>query len=254
MSTLYEGKHSALFLNDAQFAELKSSGYKTLHNHTWEDWHLIPSSRPVIATPKIKEKNIDIPGAYGKIDLSEVLTGYVLYDNRSGSLNFLVDNDHVNWTTEHEMLAQALHGRRLKMILLDDMEFYYEGRFSLNEWKSDPERSTIVINYDLEPFKHPIYSSDEDWLWDPFDFEKGVIRTIKDETVDGTREILCPNGGQNGITPTINCSSAMIVVYNGGTYNLPAGESSMITLTSGDTYMTFTGNGTVSITYRGGYL
>ena len=253
-SANYNGKHSVLFLTEAQFNELKSSGFKTRHTHSWEDWFLIPSSRPVIVTPAVRTKSIEIPGLQGTLDLTETLTGYPLYNSRTGSLNFIVDNGHVNWAYEQQRLAQELHGKRLKMILLDDMEFYYEGRFTLNEWKSEAQNSSIVINYELNPFKHPVVDMDDDWLWDPFNFETGVIRRIHNVVVSGLRVIVCPNGVERGIYPRITCSSAMTVSYAGKTYNLPAGVSQQIELGIGDTSMTFTGNGTVSMSYRGGYL
>lgn len=250
----YSGKHSVLFLTEADFNALKASGFKTKHTHTWEDWFLIPSSRPVVAMPAVRTKSVEIPGLQGQVDLSEVLTGYVTYNNRSGSLNFIVDNDHRDWTASIESIAQKIHGQRLKMILLDDMEYYYEGRFALNEWKSEAQNSSIVINYDLGPFKQPILDSMDDWLWDPFNFQTGIIRQIKNKVVSGSLTVICPNGAKNGIVPTITCSSAMSVRYNEKTYPLPAGSSRQITLLPGDTSMTFTGSGTISISYRGGYL
>ena len=36
--------------------------------NTWDDWYLIPSSRPVVNPPKPKTKYIDIPGADGHLD------------------------------------------------------------------------------------------------------------------------------------------------------------------------------------------
>ena len=253
--TQYEGKHSVLFLSDSDLATLRSSGYKTRHVHSWEDWYLIPSSRPVVAMPKIQTKAVEIPGLNGSIDLTEVLTGNPVYNNRTGSLDFIVDNEHVAWTTELQNIAATMHGRKMNMILLDDMEFYYTGRFSVNQWKSEANRSSIVLNYDVGPFKWSLLSSDEDWLWDPFNFETGFIRTIKNREVSGTLDVICPNGAWTP-TPVITLSAAMTVYHTntGTTYSLPAGQSSQITLVSGDNILRFTGNGTVTMSYRGGYL
>ena len=33
--------------------------------HTYRDWHLIPTSRPVIEPPEVKTHIVDIPGANG---------------------------------------------------------------------------------------------------------------------------------------------------------------------------------------------
>lgn len=77
--TEYNGEHSVVFGN----------------KDSWKDWHLIPSSRPVFATPEVKTNFIDIPGADGGIDLSEALSGYPVYKNRNGSFKFLVDPNHM---------------------------------------------------------------------------------------------------------------------------------------------------------------
>ena len=65
--------------------------------NTWDDWHLIPSSRPLFNPPTPKTKYQDIPGANGKLDLSEALTGYPVYDNRIGSFEFYVMNGYQEW-------------------------------------------------------------------------------------------------------------------------------------------------------------
>lgn len=54
--------------------------------NTWDDWHIVPSSRPVIKPPTKKTNYLDIPGADGNLDLSEALTGYPVYNNREGSI------------------------------------------------------------------------------------------------------------------------------------------------------------------------
>ena len=51
--------------------------------NTFDDWHLIPTSRPVIAPPPFRSHTEDIPGGFGSLDLSEALTGYPLNDNRT---------------------------------------------------------------------------------------------------------------------------------------------------------------------------
>ena len=34
--------------------------------NTWDDWHLIPSSRPVIASPGVSTNFVEIPGKHGQ--------------------------------------------------------------------------------------------------------------------------------------------------------------------------------------------
>lgn len=144
--------------------------------NTWDDWHLIPTSRPVINPPTVKTKEIEIPGSDDVIDLTESLKGYPIYGNREGSLEFIVENGHEEWHLIYSEILNFLNGQYMKVILEDDLAHYYEGRFSVNEWKSDPHWSVITIDYNLKPYKLAVHRSIEDWEWDPFDFEDGIIQ------------------------------------------------------------------------------
>ena len=44
--------------------------------NTWDDWKMIPVSRPVVAPPVEKVLSVDVPGRDGTTYLSKSLTGY----------------------------------------------------------------------------------------------------------------------------------------------------------------------------------
>ena len=134
---MYTGAHSVYF------------GSK----NTWTDWFLIPSSRPVFNPPKQKTQYLDIPGASGSLDLSESLTPYPIFNDREGTMEFAVDNDHREWHALYSEIMDYLHGRTMQARLADDPNNYYEGRFSVNEWKSEPANSVISISYRVGPYK-----------------------------------------------------------------------------------------------------
>lgn len=233
--------------------------------NTWADWCLFPSSRPVINPPKPKTKYVDIPGADWQLDLSTVLTGDVAYGPREGSIEFIVDNGQLSdyradkWFVLYSEILDYLHGKYLKATLEDDPDFYYEGRFTLNNWKSDSHNSKITIDYNLRPFKIEATSSLEDWLWDPFSFETGIIREYKDLRVDGSRSLLVV-GRRMMVIPSFIVDSddgnGLKVTFNGTTYNLPDGTSRVLNIQTkeGENTLTFTGKGVVSVDYRGGCL
>ena len=145
--------------------------------NTWDDWRLVPSSRPVFNPPEQKTKTLDIPGGDGVIDLSTALSGYPVYKNRTGSIEFYVMNDFKPWHMAYSDIMDYLHGQTMRAILEDDPEYFYEGRFNVNAWKSEKDWSRIVIDYSVGPYKWSTLSSIDDWLWDPFNFQNGVIRT-----------------------------------------------------------------------------
>lgn len=127
--------------------------------NTWEDWHLVPSSRPVFSPPALKKKTLDIPGGDGLIDLSDSLTGYSVYNNREGSFEFIVMNDYWEWQEAYSTIMDYLHGIKMTAFLEDDPDYYYEGRFTVSDWKSDKNYSLIVIDYDVAPYKRKFEES-----------------------------------------------------------------------------------------------
>lgn len=129
--------------------------------NTYDDWHLIPSSRPLVKTPSLKTNFVEIPGTSGSIDLSTVLTGYPLYSDREGSWEFYVLNGYQDWYTLCDDICNYLHGRTMQCILEDQPDWYYQGLFKFNEWKSDKDYSKVVIDYRLEPYKLSITEFDE---------------------------------------------------------------------------------------------
>lgn len=149
--------------------------------NTWDDWHLVPSSRPVFSPPEQKLMQIDIPGGDGILDMSESLTGYPIYNNRKGSIEFIVmlGDNYGDWSTRYSDIMDYLHGRTRRAVLEDDKEFFYEGRFTVSDWTSnnDGTGSRITIDYDIAPYKMRLASSLETWEWDPFNFETGVIQS-----------------------------------------------------------------------------
>lgn len=144
---------------------------KFVGKNTWKDWHLIPTSRPVLAQAGVSTNFVDIPGRRdGPIDMTEYLTGGIVYGPRSGKLEFIVDNDHEWWETLRMKITDYLHGQKMRMVLNDDPDYYYEGRFTLEEWRSDASNSSVVIGYAVGPYKYYVRAG-MNWKWDPFNFE-----------------------------------------------------------------------------------
>lgn len=165
------------------FSPLEYVGTVTIlvidERNTWDDWKLVPTSRPVFEPPVPKSTVIDIPGYDGVIDLSESLTKYPIYQNRSGSIEFIVMNGYGDWAARYSEIMDYLHGHEVTVILEDDMEFCYTGRISVSDWKSnnDGTWSNITFEYNLHPYKLRLRGSTEEWEWDPFNFESGIIQS-----------------------------------------------------------------------------
>lgn len=224
--------------------------------NTWDDWHLIPSSRPLFNPPTVKTNTVDIPGGDGVLDLSTALAGRPTYNNRTGSWTFYVENGFKDWSVLYSEIMVYLHGQTFKAFLEDDPGYYYEGRFSVNAWKSDKDYSQITIDYDVGPYKKDSSVVGSEWLWDTFNFETGVIRNYKNLVVNNTLSVVVIGDMMENV-PVIICSdSGMSVEYDGTSYSLSKGSNTVseIVLHQGENTLVFSGSGTVTIENVGGRL
>ena len=246
----------------------RAKAYHSLNigsKNTWDDWHLVPSSRPLVNPPSVKTHYVSVPGKDGALDLSESLSDRVVYGNRTGSWEFYVVNSgqlvfnssYDEWYQRYTTIMEYLHGREFDLVLDDDPAFYYTGRFSVDSWKSNAGNSIINITYNVGPYKLTINDQNERWLWDPFNFETGVIRTYKNLKVNGATTIKYVMNTSAVSHPIITCSATgMTVKFNNITYNLKRGQNVMdqISLVQGENNFLFTGNGRVTIQSTGGIL
>ena len=206
---------------------------------TFTDWGLKLESMSV-SFPEAKTDQVDIPGANGLLDLSEV-NGQICYKNRTLTLNFSLLDDYTEWHDLSSKIARALHGKVVKCILPDDPNYYYEGRFSLQSTKNSDVLADFVFSGDVQPFKMERYTAAENWLWDLFSFENGIVRGYSEISVSGslTLEVI---GSDMPIVPEITCSAAMNVEIGGQVFELVEGVNKNydIVLGSGRNMMKYT--------------
>lgn len=224
--------------------------------HTLRDWNLGWTAIN-LGFPEAKVYEQDIPGADGTLDFTEAMTaGDVKYKKRSLSLEFEVeDKDFFIWSILVSGIANYLAGRRMKIILDNDPGFYYIGRLDIDVEKTEKSESKLVISGEVDPYKYELYSGLEDWVWDTFNFETGIIREYKDIKVEGTYNLLIP-GLRKRIVPVIECSGIMQVSSQGQVHDLQPGKNKVfdIWLGEGENMLIFMGTGAVSVDYRGGSL
>lgn len=217
--------------------------------NTYEEWGLVPTTRPGINPPSVKTAYVDLPSSHGQLDYTHYLLGEIPYGQRTGSWEFML-RPRKNWANVYSSIMNYLHGVRHTVILEDNPAFQYVGRLSVNEWKSNQNNSMIVIDYNLDPFKYSTAASDEaDWLWN--DLYVDYIR-YGNFRVEGTRYRNLINSGLREVIPTFTCSAPMTVEFNNNTYNLVAGKNcnANLALQPGGNVMVFRGNGTVKVSYR----
>lgn len=224
---------------------MSSEQAKAIHSitiggkNTWDDWHLVPSSRPLVSPPGLKTQFVDLPGGDGILDLTEALTGKPVYGNRTGTWEFLVMNDYQSWELLYSSILHHLHGKAHRVILDDDPNYFYEGRFSMEEWASNKDWSTVKIQYSLGPYK------------------LSTTPRSMSASVSGSATVGISISSQIGIVTDFTASAAGIKLQCGYyTRTLANGANPLvkIKMEPGDDGISFTGNGNVSFkVYEGGF-
>lgn len=205
--------------------------------NTFEDWNIVLTNK-TISLPQAKISKIEIEGADGEIDLSEVLCGEIKFKNRTLKFEFTMLDNYEDFEDKLTEIANYLQGKKLKIILSNDTTHYYYGRCSIDEFSCDKRIGKIVINCDCDTWK--------------YDIEETIItKTITDsETFDivGKRKTVCP---------VFKSTADMTIIFNGNSYTINAnseGSNPNIQIKEGINRFTINGNGTITISYQGGEL
>lgn len=218
--------------------------------HTWNDWHMAPTSRPYVANPPVKETYIDVPGADGALDYTEALTGTPRYGRRTGNWDFILENGWVEPLQFQSELLKYLHGKKHEIILTDQPDYFYTGRLTLDMNIGAKDFNSVRIKYNLEPYKYPVDSTaTKVWKWNdlfgniirygPFTVKYKKYRTI---VMDESQDV------------TINVTNPMQVTINNTTVTPLITGDNTVYLTAGDNLLVFEGVGKVVIDYSVGKM
>lgn len=118
----------------------------------YDEWGLIPTSRPLVNPPEVKTTYVKNPASDGSIDFTDGLTGNTQYSSRKGSWEFWIRPED-QWADVYSAVMNYLHGIEHDVILEDEPKSTYHGRLSVSSWKSDKHNSLLVIDYQLDPYK-----------------------------------------------------------------------------------------------------
>ena len=201
--------------------------------HSYRDLHLLLTGKE-IGSPETKRLKIDVPGADGGIDYTEFF-GEPKYEDVTHKFTFAAIAPTTAFPALFSTVKNALHGRKMRIILDDEPQFYYVGRLEVSPFTNDRNIGTIKIDAECEPFKYKLN------------------KTTITRAVDGTESIVLTNSRKRAVPEvTITAEGSMRIVYGeniwdlgGGSYTLPELE-----LLEGANAVTVTGTGTVSFAWQ----
>lgn len=210
-------------------------GVKFDNLHTYNDFSLILSSKK-IGVPQPKTELLEVPGADEPIDFTEFF-GDVKFDNRKLEFEFTTLVPQTKFMTLFSRIQNALNGKRMKIVLDEDPDFYYSGRVSVKEWLADKSIGKITIECDCDPYK----------------LKKD--KTIVSNIVSVEKTVILSNLRKH-VVPIFMSSAEIRIEFKGNSYSMSAGEARFpaIVLKEGETELKLKGNSTVTIEYQEGGL
>lgn len=202
--------------------------------HSYDDLNLVLSE--VSIPPATAKTNfVDIPGGDGSVDLTEAL-GEVKFEDRGCKFTFTVF-PYEDFEVKKRKVSNLLSGKRCRIVVDKDPDYYWLGRCSIDEYASDKNLHKIVVGAVVAPYKLK------------HDLTKAIVNA-------GTDVPVTLQNSRKTATPTITCTAKATVIFNGNIFTFNAGthKNLNITLVEGDNPVTVTSTGTVTFTYQEGDL
>lgn len=229
--------------------------------HTYDDWGLYITNTDCIGEPEQYTRYVEVPGRQGKIDLTGVLSSAPVFLSREIKINLAGTRYRTRWDHVISAFRNDVMGRKCKIIFDNDPEYYWYGRVGVIDFSSVLNLGKFTLDIpDADPYKYDVNSSADPWLWDPFNFETGVITYIGGVVIVGSGSITV-HKGHMPTTPNIVVSAlqsdSITVTYKTKTFSLSVGNNIIPAIQVGgdeEIELDFTGSATVQVVYRGGSL
>ena len=215
---------------------MKGITFGTLHSY--EDLQLILNSKE-IGSPEVKTRTIEIEGADSSLDLTEFF-GEAKFENVKHKFQFSTIVPQSQFLSLFSAVKNALHGKKLRIILDGDPQFYYMGRIHVSSFTNEKNVGIISIECDCEPYKYKLQP------------------TIVSVAVSGTKAITLINSRRRVVPEVkiVSTGTLNIVYGEGNVWDLGSGSYLLpeLELVEGNNTVTVTGTGTVTFTYQEGSL
>ena len=203
--------------------------------HSFNDLRLILTSKE-IGSPEIKVRKIDIEGADSAIDYTDFF-GEPKYSDVPHKYNFTTIVHQAEFLSLFSTVKNALHGKKMRIVLDDDPLFYYVGRLNVSSFTNEKNIGIVSVEADCEPYKYKL------------------AKTVVSVAGGTEAQIVTLVNGRKRAVPEVNITSegSIRIEYQGvniwdlggGSYTLPELE-----LVEGENHVTVTGTGTVVFSWQ----
>ena len=207
--------------------------------HSYRDLKLLLQPGKEIGSPEVKKKLLDVEGADGALDYTDFF-GEPKYSNVTHKFPFATIVPMNEFLSHYSTIKNALHGKKMPIILDDEPTFFYVGRIFVQPLKTEKKIGYITIEADCEPYKYKL------------------AKTTVTRAVNGTDNIVLTNARKRAVPEVkITTDTSLRIVYResfiwdlgSGSFTLPELE-----LTEGDNLVTVTGTGSIAFSWQEGAL
>lgn len=182
--------------------------------------------------PTIKTEYIDNPGSDGSIDNTESLDE-IKYNDKTITMPFTMRERFNDIEEVKSKIANFIHGKRFKIYLYKDLDYYYVGRISMQSFAVNKATGTFSLVATCKPYK----------------YKKGISSYTYQ--INESMEITIFNE-RKYVVPKITVFSDMIITFENIEYLLSEGiyEIPDIYLKSGKNIFLVSGTGTFTIEFQ----
>ena len=171
---------------------------------SYDEWgyHL---AHKVIGEAEPKYNLVQVPGGVGYIDLTNAL-GVMGYNEREIEFTMKDIAAHSEFVRHYSSMQADIHGKRCKVTLSDDPDYYWDGRCSVGAMEQDGTACYVPVVVICQPYKL-----------------KQSKTVVQDDSLTGEyKEIVLSNDTMPTI-PTITVQQETSIQYNGATYSINTG-------------------------------
>ena len=203
--------------------------------HSYRDFRMLMQPGKEIASPAVKVRKIEVEGADSALDYTDFF-GEPKYEDMTHKFNFATIVPESEFLSLFSMVKNAIHGKKMRIILDDDPLFFYMGRPHVSQFTNERNVGIIHIEVECEPYKYKLE------------------KTVVSKAVNGTEAIILTNSRKRAVPEVqIQSEGSLNIVYQvnniwdlgSGSYTLPELE-----LVEGDNIVTVTGTGTIVFTWQ----
>jgi phage-related protein len=189
-----------------------------------------------IGAPHVKTNLIEIEGADGSIDLTDFF-GEPKYGDVTHKFTFNTIVPRNDFLSHYSQVKNALHGKKMRIVLDDDPAFFYVGRCYVSSFTNEKNIGTITVECECEAYKYK------------------AAKTVVTRAVNGTDNIVLTNSRKRAV-PEIATTATMTIAFGEGIWTTSAGTYTIpeLELVEGDNHVTVIGVGNITFTWTEGSM